>query len=121
MPYPQSIHIPHTVVYDGSMPQAVADYYAITPLGSSFSCSFVYILSDINGDALYVGMSRRPGNRFDRHRRRAWWSDVHSLRVLKVEPDMPSRARLDAKRLETQLIRALDPRCNIAERVGWHG
>lgn len=119
MPYPKSIHNAATVVYDGPMPRTVEGYYSVAPIGSRRS--YVYILRDADGDAVYVGMSVRPGNRIDRHRRKPWWCNVEHLTILEVVGDSRYVAQWSAKRLESRMIRELAPYCNIAERVSVRG
>lgn len=102
----------HEVIYSGAMPSSPSDYYAIALGGSRMS--YVYILTGERGDALYVGMSRRPGNRFDKHRSRDWWGQVEGLTVWRVEGEDRWHADRNARRLEAHAIRELLPAYNIA-------
>lgn len=101
------------VTYSGPMPQSVRDYYNVSSLAYRSCC--VYILTSDDGCPVYVGMSHRPGNRFDRHRAREWWPDVAHLTVIEFTADNRSDARWAAKREESRLIASLLPYANRSE------
>ncbi|WP_418061755.1 GIY-YIG nuclease family protein [Pimelobacter simplex] len=104
------------VIYDDAFPSRSSDYYALT----SFSArqAFVYLLFDAEGGLLYVGRARRPGNRFDRHRRqKPWWGAVARLVLLEVRGSDRIETHDLVSALELYAIRALDPLYNVAGKV----
>lgn len=104
------------VVYLGPMPQAPSDYYAASILfqPTARRHAFVYLLLACDGSVIYVGKARRPGNRFDKHRRREWWDEVESLILLRVGAEVVEDADVLALHVESLLIRRFDPPYNVA-------
>lgn len=68
----------------------------------------LYVLYDMAGAPIYVGISHVPWDRMDQHREREWWQDVASAAFTHY----PSRC--DAEKAETTLIVALRPPGNRA-------
>lgn len=67
---------------------------------------FVYQLWDDRGQCVYVGMSRKPGDRIATHMQQPWW---HAVATMSAEryPDKAS-----ARVAEADLIQRLDPSLN---------
>lgn len=63
----------------------------------------LYVLKDMNGAVLYVGVSHRPWDRMDQHRGKPWWVDVASAEFTHYP------TRMDAEIAERTLITALRP------------
>lgn len=105
-----------TLVYDGPMP---ADRWTGIPSGTQRD-SFVYVLfGDRNdGRAIYIGKSRTPGQRFDRHVRQPWWLAVKTVRIYRVTGASRYEAEHQALAAETRAIAELDPLFNAA-RTSW--
>lgn len=104
-----------SVVYDGPIPARVN---TIAPAGSDRE--YVYLFFDASDALVYVGRSFRPADRFTKHRRKAWWSQVASVTIIKVleEPiwlRMPwQKNGPNTARLEAFAIEELRPWANIA-------
>lgn len=99
-----------TAIYDGPMPHSSRERYALTtPCKGRI---FVYTLWDWAGRALYVGLSKNPPNRFDKHQRRTWWPDVTHLGIIQLEGS-PEGVRRKAEALEARLIVSLKPAHNV--------
>lgn len=68
----------------------------------------VYVLSDANGQALYVGISNRPARRLWQHSRTApWFDSVHTVTFT----HHASRAEAEAE--ERRIITTTEPLHNI--------
>lgn len=102
------------VSYDGPMPATSAGYYA---LGGQDGYGYVYVLSDARGSVVYIGRSRCPGNRFDKHRRKTWWPEVTHLTLLRLRGDDRNETAALTDAVETHAIARLGPRHNIAKVV----
>lgn len=103
------------VIYDGPIPKRVN---GIAPMSST--CEYVYLLFDGRDDLLYVGRSFRPADRFTKHRRKSWWSDVNGVVIIRVA-ELPMNLRRPRERvgpntvlLEACAIAELHPRANVA-------
>lgn len=105
-----------TITYDGPFPSRPRDYYELGWCGARYA--YVYLLFDADNQLLYVGRARRPGNRFDKHRRqKPWWPSVSRLVLLGVTGESRADAHALVSRLEMHAIRTLDPLHNIAGRT----
>jgi len=107
--------LPWDVIYDGPMPRRVS---SVAPMSSG--CEYVYMLFDASDNLVYVGRSFRPADRFTKHRRKAWWSDVAAVVLVRVS-EAPTWTRApwstvgpNMVRLEACAIEMLHPRANIA-------
>lgn len=101
------------IVYVGALPPRPRDYYKL--YAPTYARSFVYILSNLAEEVVYVGMSWNPGNRFDKHKRkRPWWSQVTHVVILQVDASNPDEAEALTRGLEILCIRRLAPTGNIA-------
>lgn len=100
------------IIYDGAFPQRSRDYYRLAR--GSWNRAYVYLLYGSDDNLLYVGRTHRPGNRFDKHRRRDWWPEVAALVLLEVEGENADEAHALVKRLELRAIRTLYPELNVA-------
>lgn len=70
--------------------------------------TFLYRLYDQTGDLLYIGITRDPNARFKAHEvHQPWWGQVASHRIEEIDTHA-------AHRIERELIRAEQPRYNIA-------
>lgn len=111
--WPLSIQaINPTIAYEGTFPERSRDYYALVPAASNLA--YVYVLLDDAGDPVYIGRSHRPGNRFDKHRRKPWWPAVKSLSLLRVQGDSRGDTHAAVSYLERYLIKTYRPTYNIA-------
>ena len=98
-------------VYKGPFPATTDGYYSLVQPARR-RC-FVYVLFDDAGEVVYVGKSFRPGNRFDRHRRKPWWDAVATIAILQI--DGPDRYLVERAAFAAELdaIHTLHPRHNI--------
>lgn len=101
------------IVYVGRFPERSRDYYALTPLVSART-AYVYMLFSYCGSLLYVGRARRPGNRFDKHRRRDWWPEVYDVLLVQVQGEDRASTHAYVDKLERLAIRHLSPIHNVA-------
>ena len=112
----QSTDISSRRVYKGPFPDTSSGYYSLVQ--PMWRRCFVYVLFDWADNVLYVGKSFRPGNRFDRHRRRDWWPDVSTVAILQI--DGPERHEVEraAYNIELNTIHSLRPLHNVTGVIG---
>ena len=91
------------------------DFGDVEPVDAPFKViSFpgVYALFDEGGECLYVGQSGAVSERLRAHRKKSWFPNVVSRRVLRLKGAEDRLVR------ETVLILAIRPRNNRAIKIG---
>lgn len=123
-------HLPR-LIFSGDIPASTRETrsldgrpVAVNRIGL---CSYIYHLFDQQGEPMYFGKTNQPSYRFEKHRRRPWWSEVAHLNLYIVtceshldEPckgfgDNPRSTLERAATLwERKAILDIQPRYNIA-------
>jgi predicted GIY-YIG superfamily endonuclease len=78
------------------------------PEGRQGMSTTLYVLEDMHGAVIYVGISNSPWHRFDAHRTREWWNNVATIKLTHYAH------RADAATAEKSLIATLRPPGNVA-------
>lgn len=99
------------VIYDGEVPERPLSIYHMS--GHSRRHSYVYMFCR-DEQVLYVGMSRNPGARYERHRQKAiWFYPANRYVLVEFEGGTEHEARSMARFVENRAIRLLKPGFNI--------